>query len=95
MPDGQVIGLSKIARITEMYARRFQIQERFTKEVARAVEETLQPHGVAVVVEARHLCMCMRGVQQTNAITTTTCMLGNMQSDPILKKEFRDLISRK
>lgn len=95
MPNGQVIGLSKIARIIETYAQRLQIQERLTEEVAQALEKIVQPRGVAVVLEATHLCMGMRGVQKPSASTTTTCLLGDMQSNSELKQEFLAHIGRK
>ena len=95
IPNREVIGLSKIARIVEMFSRRLQIQERLTKQVALALSEMLQPQGVAVVVESSHLCMVMRGVQKTEAITTTSCMLGHLRSSAKIKEEFLNLISRK
>lgn len=95
IPNHQVIGLSKIARIVEMFSRRLQIQERLTKQVALALSEMLQPQGVAVVVESSHLCMMMRGVQKTSAITTTSCMLGRLRSTAESREEFLNLISRK
>lgn len=94
IPNDQVIGLSKIARIVEMYSRRLQIQERLTKQVGTALSETLQPQGVAVVVESSHLCMAMRGVQKSGASTITMCMLGCFQSSAERKQEFWNLISR-
>jgi GTP cyclohydrolase I len=95
IPNQQVIGLSKIARIVEMFSRRLQIQERLTKQVALALSEILQPQGVALVVEASHLCMVMRGVQKTGAITTTSCMLGFLRTAAEKREEFLKLISRK
>jgi GTP cyclohydrolase IA len=80
IPNRRVIGLSKIVRIVEMFSRRLQIQERLTKQVALALSETLQPQGVALVVESSNLCMVMRGVRKTGAITTTNCMLGRLRS---------------
>jgi GTP cyclohydrolase I len=94
IPNRRVIGLSKIARIVEMFSRRLQIQERLTKQVSLALSEMLQPQGVAVVVESSHLCMVMRGVQKTGAITTTSCMLGCLQSSAETREEFLNLISR-
>ena len=95
IPNRGVIGLSKIARIVEMFSRRLQIQERLTKQVALALSEILEPQGVAVVVESSHLCMVMRGVQKTGAVTTTSCMLGHLRSSAKSKEEFLNLISRK
>ncbi|KNG45985.1 gtp cyclohydrolase i [Stemphylium lycopersici] len=95
IPNRRVIGLSKLARIAEMFARRFQVQERLTKQVALALSEMLQPQGVAVVVESSHLCMVMRGVQKTGATTTTSCMLGCMRSREKTRQEFLNLINRK
>ncbi|KAF1830163.1 GTP cyclohydrolase I [Decorospora gaudefroyi] len=95
IPNRRVIGLSKLARIAEMFARRLQVQERLTKQVALALSEMLQPQGVAVVVESSHLCMVMRGVQKTGATTTTSCMLGCMRSRAKTREEFLNLINRK
>ena len=92
VPNGQVIGLSKIARIVDMFSRRLQVQERLTKQVALALVEVLMPQGVAVVVEASHLCMVMRGVQKTGAVTVTNCMLGCLQSNAEVREEFWNLI---
>lgn len=95
IPNRRVIGLSKLARIAEMFARRLQVQERLTKQVALALSEMLQPQGVAVVVESSHFCMVMRGVQKTGATTTTSCMLGRMRSTAKTREEFLNLINRK
>lgn len=95
IPNRRVIGLSKLARIAEMFARRLQVQERLTKQVALALSEMLQPQGVAVVVESSHFCMVMRGVQKTGATTTTSCMLGAMRSAAKTREEFLNLINRK
>ncbi|PSN74455.1 GTP cyclohydrolase I [Corynespora cassiicola Philippines] len=95
IPNRRVIGLSKLARIAEMFARRLQVQERLTKQVALALSEMLQPQGVAVVVESSHLCMVMRGVQKTGASTTTSCMLGRLRSTAKTREEFLNLINRK
>ncbi|EOA84364.1 GTP cyclohydrolase 1 [Exserohilum turcicum] len=94
IPNRRVIGLSKLARIAEMFARRLQVQERLTKQVALALSEMLQPQGVAVVVESSHLCMVMRGVQKTGSTTTTSCMLGCMRSRDKTRQEFLNLINR-
>eukprot|EP00741_Cyanophora_paradoxa_P025467 tig00000382_g24585.t1 len=88
VPNGRVIGLSKLARIANMFARRLQVQERLTKQIAEAVQEVLQPKGVAVMVEATHMCMVMRGVQKTGASTVTTVTLGSFKDDSVLRGEF-------
>lgn len=95
IPNRRVIGLSKIARIAEMFSRRLQVQERLTKQVALALSEVLKPQGVAVVMESSHLCMVMRGVQKTGAVTTTSCMLGRMRSTAKTREEFLSLLNRK
>ncbi|KAH6696459.1 hypothetical protein BKA61DRAFT_623414 [Leptodontidium sp. MPI-SDFR-AT-0119] len=95
IPNGQVIGLSKIARIVDTFSRRLQVQERLTKQVSRALSELLQPQGVGVIVESSHLCMVMRGVQKTGTITTTSCMLGVLQSTAQTRKEFLNFVNRK
>jgi GTP cyclohydrolase I len=95
LPKGKVIGLSKIARIVEMYARRLQIQERLTKQIADAIQTALQPVGVAVVIEAKHLCMMMRGVEKQNSVMTTSSMLGLFRRDISTRSEFLNLINRK
>lgn len=95
IPNRRVIGLSKLARIAEMFSRRLQLQERLTKQVAFALSEMLQPQGIAVVVESSHLCMMMRGVQKTGATTTTSCMLGLIRSTAKIREEFLNLINRK
>ncbi|XP_040580999.1 GTP cyclohydrolase 1 [Lepeophtheirus salmonis] len=92
LPLGKVLGLSKLARIVELYSRRLQLQERLTKEIANAIYESVNPAGVAVVVEACHLCMVMRGVQKVNSKTVTSCMLGVFRDDPKTRNEFLDLI---
>ena len=92
IPNGKVIGLSKIARICEMYARRLQVQERLTAQIADAVAGLLKPQGVAVVVEATHMCMVMRGVQKPGSWTTTSAMRGIFAEDPKTRQEFMSLI---
>jgi GTP cyclohydrolase I len=88
IPDGRILGISKLARLVEVYARRFQVQERLTEQVAEAVWDTAKPLGVAVVVEAYHLCMMMRGVQKQNSKTITSAMRGTFLDDPRTRDEF-------
>ncbi|TAH38206.1 MAG: GTP cyclohydrolase I FolE [Planctomycetota bacterium] len=92
IPDGRVIGLSKLPRIVEMYARRLQVQERMTVQIAQAVDEVLHPAGVGVIAEAAHLCMMMRGVAKQSSITTTSCMLGSFREDSRTRSEFLALV---
>ncbi|MBD2357751.1 GTP cyclohydrolase I FolE [Tolypothrix sp. FACHB-123] len=92
IPNGKVIGLSKIARICEMYARRLQVQERLTAQIADALQELLKPQGVAVVIEATHMCMVMRGVQKPRSWTTTSAMRGMFANDDKMRQEFMGLI---
>ncbi|MEZ5098774.1 MAG: GTP cyclohydrolase I FolE [Thermoleophilia bacterium] len=93
IPGETILGLSKFARITELFARRLQVQERLTSQIATAVMGLLQPQGVGVVVEAEHLCMAMRGVQKPGAITTTSCMLGVFRDDARTRAEFMEALS--
>lgn len=95
LPQGKVIGLSKVARIVEMYARRLQIQERLTKQIATAIQTAIDPAGVAVVIEAKHLCMMMRGVEKQNSVMTTSSMLGLFRKQISTRSEFLNLIDRK
>jgi GTP cyclohydrolase I len=94
IPDGRIIGLSKIPRIVDAFARRLQVQERLTQQVAEALNDALGPRGVAVVVEARHLCMMMRGVEKQNSSATTSAMLGLFREDPKTRMEFLELSRR-
>lgn len=93
IPNGYIVGLSKIPRIVDVFARRLQVQERLTQEVLDAIQETLQPLGVAVVIEARHMCMMMRGVQKQNSATTTSAFTGVFKDDEKTRNEFLKLIS--
>ncbi|XGW05508.1 hypothetical protein V3C99_016117 [Haemonchus contortus] len=95
LPNKKVLGLSKLARIVEMFSRRLQVQERLTKQIATAMVQAVQPAGVAVVIEASHMCMVMRGVQKINATTSTSCMLGVFRDDPKTREEFLNLINKK
>ncbi len=95
IPKGKVIGLSKIPRIVEMFARRLQVQERLTVNIAETLEELLEPKGVAVVVEAIHLCMMMRGVRQQNASAITSSIRGEFENDPKTRAEFMDLLRQR
>ncbi len=94
IPNGKIIGLSKIPRIIEMYSRRLQIQERMTQQIADTLDTILQPRGVAVVAEGYHMCMMMRGVQKQNSITTTSAMHGIFKSDSRTRTEFLNLIGK-
>src|SRR6202035_729120 len=92
IPNGWITGLSKIARVVDVYSRRLQVQERLTTEILHAIKETLQPLGVAVVIEASHLCMMMRGVQKQNSVTTTSAFWGEFEKNET-RSEFTKLIS--
>jgi GTP cyclohydrolase I len=92
IPDGKVLGLSKIPRLVEIFARRLQVQERLTVEIADTIERELRPRGVAVVIEAIHLCMMMRGVEQQNSFAITSSLKGLFQSDSKTRAEFMELI---
>jgi GTP cyclohydrolase I len=94
IPNGKVIGLSKVARIVDVFARRLQIQEQLTTQIADALMQSLQPLGVAVVIEAKHLCMMMRGVEKQNSIMKTSCLLGTFKEDARTRGEFLALLSQ-
>ena len=94
IPNGQVLGLSKIARIVDMFARRLQIQEKLTQDIAEAIQKITKAEGVGVVIEAQHLCMMMRGVEKQNSIMLTSSMLGSFQHQQPTRAEFLQLINR-
>ncbi|HEY4879015.1 MAG TPA: GTP cyclohydrolase I FolE [Candidatus Acidoferrales bacterium] len=93
LPNKKVLGLSKVARLVDMFARRLQIQERLTSQIATAIQEQLHPQGVGVILEARHLCMVMRGVEKQNSITTTSAMLGAFRESKQTRDEFLALVN--
>jgi len=93
VPQGKVIGLSKLPRIVDVFARRLQVQERLTHQVAEAIDAAIHPQGVAVVMEAEHLCMMMRGVQKQHSQTVTSAMLGVFKSQPQTRTEFLSLVN--
>ena len=95
IPNGKIVGLSKIPRIVDVFARRLQVQERMTQQIADTIEEYLKPAGVAVVIEAYHMCMMMRGVQKQNSITTTSAMHGDFMDDNSTRAEFLNLTSHR
>lgn len=92
IPRGKILGVSKLARIVDMFARRLQVQERLCRQVADAIQEVLEPEGVGVVMEAQHLCMLMRGVQKQNSVMETSSMLGSFRSEAQTRAEFLKLI---
>jgi GTP cyclohydrolase I len=92
LPKGKIIGLSKVPRIVDMYARRLQVQERLTNQVANTLDEILKPYGVAVVMEGKHLCMMMRGVEKQNSFITSSAMLGTFKDERATRMEFLNLI---
>jgi GTP cyclohydrolase I len=91
LPNGKVVGLSKIPRLVDMFARRLQVQERLTVEIAEAIQEHVQPRGVGVVIEAMHFCMMMRGVEKQNSVAVTSCMLGVFREQLMTREEFLSL----
>ena len=93
VPNGKIIGLSKIPRIVEMYSRRLQVQERMTQQIAETLNNVLSPKGVAVVIEGHHMCMQMRGVENKNSNTTTSYMMGIFRDESKTRKEFLDILS--
>ena len=92
IPDGKIVGLSKLARVVEVFARRLQVQERLTQQIRDAIQNVLNPKGVAVVIEAKHLCMVMRGVEKINSVTTTSAMSGQFITSQSTRSEFLRLI---
>lgn len=92
IPNGKIVGLSKIPRIVEVFSRRLQVQERLTQQIAQTLYDALNPDGVGVVVEARHMCMMMRGVEKQNSVATTSAMLGTFRDDVKTRAEFLNLI---
>ena len=95
IPDGKIVGLSKIPRVVDAYSRRLQVQERLTIEIRDAIQRTLAPKGVAVVIECAHMCMQMRGVQKQNSVTTTSAFTGLFMTNDATRKEFINLVQAK
>ena len=94
IPESRVVGISKLARVVEVFSKRLQIQERFTAQIAKAIQETLKPVGVGVVIEAAHECMTTRGVQKPGVAMVTSCMLGSFRDDPATRAEFMAMIGK-
>ncbi|MFH1729202.1 MAG: GTP cyclohydrolase I FolE [Pseudomonadota bacterium] len=92
IPNGKILGLSKIVNLVEVYSKRLQVQERLTRQIAECLKKHLKPHGVAIVMEATHMCMTMRGIKKENAIAKTSCMLGDFRKEPEARAEFLNLI---
>jgi GTP cyclohydrolase I len=95
IPKGRIIGLSKVPRLVDMYARRLQVQERLTTQIAETINNKIKPRGVAVVIEAQHLCMIMRGVEKQNSVAVTSSMLGAFKDDQNTRNEFLNLIQKR
>jgi len=95
IPNGKIIGLSKIPRLVDMFARRLQVQERLTTQIAETIREKIHPRGVAVVIEAQHLCMIMRGVEKQNSVAVTSSMLGSFKADQNTRNEFLNLVQNR
>jgi GTP cyclohydrolase I len=94
LPKGKVVGLSKVPRLVDMFARRLQVQERLTVQIAEAIRDKVKPRGVGVVIEAMHFCMMMRGVEKQNSVAVTSCMLGSFRDQVQTREEFLSLIKR-
>lgn len=94
IPNGKILGLSKLARIADVYSRRLQVQERLTRQIAEAVMKLVSPQGVGVIIEATHMCMVMRGVERAGASTISSTCLGNFETDKDVRKEFFDLVNK-
>ena len=92
LPEGRVVGLSKLPRLVDMYSRRLQVQERLTNQIAKTIQDVVKPRGVGVVIEARHLCMMMRGVGKQNSVAVSSCMLGEFRSNRATRDEFLSLV---
>jgi GTP cyclohydrolase I len=95
IPDGRVVGLSKVPRLVDMFARRLQVQERLTVQIAEALRDAINPKGVGVVIEAQHLCMIMRGVEKQNSVAVSSCMLGAFREQLQTREEFLSLLKKK
>jgi GTP cyclohydrolase I len=95
IPNGKVIGLSKVPRLVELFSRRLQIQERLTTQIAETIQKVIEPQGVGVVIEARHLCMMMRGVEKQHSAAVTSCMLGSFRNEEETRSEFLSLIRQR
>jgi GTP cyclohydrolase IA len=95
IPNGRIVGLSKIPRLVDMYARRLQVQERLTMQIAETINDKIKPRGVAVVIEAQHLCMIMRGVEKQNSVAVTSSMYGAFKDDQNTRNEFLNLVQKR